>query len=124
MSFVIAAPEVMATAATDLANLGSTLSVANAAATAQTTRVLAAAEDEVSAAIAALISAHGQGYQALSAQAAPRPKREQRATVTDGPMLPVAFETFPRSRSTTSYRPAPPARRPAQRRQRRPPPGP
>ena len=32
--------------------------------------VLAAAEDEVSAAIAALFSAHGQGFQALSAQAA------------------------------------------------------
>jgi len=35
-----------------------------------TTGVLAAAEDEVSVAIAALFSAHGQGYQALSAQAA------------------------------------------------------
>ena len=36
----------------------------------QTTRVLTAAEDEVSAAIAALFSAHGQGFQAVSAQAA------------------------------------------------------
>jgi triacylglycerol lipase len=35
-----------------------------------TTGVLAAAEDEVSAAIAAMFSAHGQGYQALSSQAA------------------------------------------------------
>ena len=36
----------------------------------QTTGVLAAAEDEVSAAIAAVFSAHGQGFQALGAQAA------------------------------------------------------
>src|ERR1700752_4941443 len=70
MSFVIAAPEFLASAATDLTNIGSTLSTANAAAATQTTGVLAAAEDEVSAAIAALFSAHGQGFQALSAQAA------------------------------------------------------
>ncbi|MGB9307281.1 MAG: PE family protein, partial [Mycobacterium sp.] len=70
MSFLIAAPDVLGTAATDLALIGSTLSAANAAAAAQTTGVLAAAGDEVSAAIAALFSAHGQGYQALSAQAA------------------------------------------------------
>src|ERR1700739_4600581 len=70
MSFVMAVPEVLGTAATDLTNIGSTLSTANAAAATQTTGVLAAAEDEVSAAIAALFSAHGQGFQALSAQAA------------------------------------------------------
>ena len=69
MSLVIAAPDVMAAAATDLANIGSTLSAANAAAASQTTGVLAAAEDEVSAAIAAVFSGHGQGFQALSAQA-------------------------------------------------------
>jgi PE family len=62
--------EGLATAATDLASLGSTLDTANTAAAAQTTGVLVAAEDEVSAAIAALFSAHGQSYQALSAQAA------------------------------------------------------
>jgi PE-PPE domain/PE family len=60
----------MTTAATDLTNIGSTLSEANAAAATQTMRVLAAAEDSVSAAIAAMLSAHGQGYQALGAQAA------------------------------------------------------
>src|ERR1700741_1451756 len=70
MSFVIAAPEFLASAATDLANIGSTLGAANAAAATQTTGVLAAAEDEVSAAIAAPFAAHGQGFQALSAQAA------------------------------------------------------
>jgi triacylglycerol lipase len=70
MSYVIAAPEVVGTAATDLASLGSKLSEARAAAATQTTRVLVAAQDEVSAAIAAVFSAHGQGFQALSAQAA------------------------------------------------------
>ena len=57
MSFVVAVPEVLGTAATDLTSLGSTLSEANAAAATQTTGVLAAAEDEVSAAIAAVFSA-------------------------------------------------------------------
>src|SRR5215469_8899837 len=70
MSFVVAVPEALGTAATDLASLGSTISSANAAAATSTTGVLAAAEDEVSAAIAAVFSAHGQGFQALGAQAA------------------------------------------------------
>jgi PE family len=70
MSSLIAAPELISTAATDLANIGSTLSEANAAAAASTTGVVVAAGDEVSAAIAAVFSAHGQGYQAIGAQAA------------------------------------------------------
>jgi triacylglycerol lipase len=70
MSYVIAAPEMLAAAAADVAGIGSSLSEANAAAATQTTGVLAAAEDEVSAAIAALFSAHGQGFHALSTQAA------------------------------------------------------
>ena len=70
MSFVIAAPETVASAAADVAGIGSSLSAANVAVAAPTTRVLAAAGDEVSAAIASLFSSHGQEYQALSAQAA------------------------------------------------------
>jgi hypothetical protein len=70
MSYVIAAPEVMAAAASDLTGIGSTLGAAHTAAAAQTTGILAAAEDEVSKAIAALFSAHGQGFHALGAQAA------------------------------------------------------
>jgi PE family len=70
MSYLVAAPEFLASAATDLSNIGSRLSEASAAAVAPTTGVLAPAEDEVSAAIAAMFSAHGQGFQALSAQAA------------------------------------------------------
>jgi hypothetical protein len=57
-------------AASDLANLGSTVSEANAAAAASTTRVVAAAQDEVSTAIAALFGSHAQQFQALSARAA------------------------------------------------------
>ena len=60
MSFVTASPEMMTAAATDLASLGSTLSAANTAAATRTTGVLAAAEDEVSAAISGLFSGHGQ----------------------------------------------------------------
>jgi hypothetical protein len=69
MSYVIAAPEFATVAASDLATIGSTIREAHAAAGA-TTQIVAAAEDEVSAAIAAVFSAHGQGFQALGAQAA------------------------------------------------------
>src|SRR6516165_7653419 len=70
MLSVTAAPELITTAATDVSNIGSTLNAAHAAAAAHTTGVLVAAEDEVSAAIAAVFSAHGQGFHALGAQAA------------------------------------------------------
>ena len=70
MSFVIAAPEYMVAAATDLADLGSTINSAHTAAWAPTSNVLAAGADEVSAQIAALFSAHAQAYQVLSGQAA------------------------------------------------------
>ena len=70
MPYVVALPEALGAAATDLANIGSALNVATAAAAAPTTRMLAAADDEVSVAIAALLSGHGQAYQAVSAQAA------------------------------------------------------
>jgi triacylglycerol lipase len=60
----------MSAAATNVASIGSLVETADQGVAGATTAVLAAAEDEVSAAIAALFSAHGQGYQALSAQAA------------------------------------------------------
>ena len=44
MSYVIAAPDMVGTAAADVAGIGSSLSEANAAAMAPTTGVLAAAE--------------------------------------------------------------------------------
>lgn len=70
MSYVVALPETVSAATTDVASIGSLVATANRGVAGATTEVLAAAEDEVSAAIAALFSAHGQGYQALSAQAA------------------------------------------------------
>jgi hypothetical protein len=70
MSLLFAVPEVMTDATTNLANLGSTINAAHAAAAAPTTAMLAAAEDEVSAAIASMFSRYASAYQALSAQAA------------------------------------------------------
>lgn len=55
MSYVLATPEMVAAAANNLAQIGSTLSAANAAALAPTTGVLAAGADEVSAAVASLV---------------------------------------------------------------------
>ncbi|HWS91400.1 MAG TPA: PE family protein, partial [Mycobacterium sp.] len=56
MSYLVAAPEFLASAAADLSNIGSALTAANEAAVTPITEVLAAAEDEVSAAIAELLS--------------------------------------------------------------------
>ena len=70
MPFVIAAPDLIASAASDLAGVRSVISEANAAAAPSTTAVATAAGDEVSAVIASLFSAHGQQFQALSNQAA------------------------------------------------------
>ncbi len=70
MSFVVAVPDAVATAAENVANIGSTLNAASSAAAANTTGVLAAASDEVSTAIASLFSSHAAQYQYASAQAA------------------------------------------------------
>jgi hypothetical protein len=70
MSYLIAAPEMMAAAATDAAAVGSTLGAAHMAATAPTIAVIPAAADEVSASIAQLFSRYAQDYQALAGKAA------------------------------------------------------
>jgi PE family len=70
MSYLVATPEIMTAAATDLAGIGSNLSAAHMAAAAPTLAVIPAAADEVSAGIAQLFSQFGQDYQALAAQAA------------------------------------------------------
>src|ERR1700758_2484211 len=70
MSQVSTTPAYMAAAASDLANIGSTISSANSAALGPTSNVLAPGADEVSASIAALFGTHSQIYQQLSAQAA------------------------------------------------------
>jgi PE family len=70
MSFLASNPEALTAAAHDFVGIGSTIGAANAAAEAPTTGIVHAAQDEVSAAIARLFGAHGQEFQALSAQAA------------------------------------------------------
>lgn len=70
MSYVSAVPDKVTAAATDLAQIGSTISAANSAAATPTTAALAAASDQVSAAIAAVFGEHAQGYQAIGAQLA------------------------------------------------------
>ncbi|MCV7122164.1 PE family protein, partial [Mycobacterium lacus] len=70
MSFVFATPGALQAAAADLANIGSALAAANAAVATPTTGILPAGGDEVSAALAALFSGHGQVWQAISKDAA------------------------------------------------------
>jgi hypothetical protein len=69
MAYVIAAPEMIAAAATDVATIGSMLSAAHTAA-APTLAVMPAAADEVSASVAHLFSQHAQDYQGLAERAA------------------------------------------------------
>jgi PE family/PE-PPE domain len=63
-------PATIATAARDLTNIGSSLSAANSAAAVSTTAVIAAAGDEVSAAIASLFGSYTRQYEALLNHAA------------------------------------------------------
>ena len=70
MSYVLAAPELMTAAATDLAAIGSAVDAVHLAAAAPTTGLIPAAADEVSTGIAALFSTHAQDYQALAIRAA------------------------------------------------------
>jgi hypothetical protein len=70
MPSLITQPQLMATAATDLAEIRSAIGAANAVAAGPTTGLLAAAQDEVSAAAAALFDGYGKEYQALLKQAA------------------------------------------------------
>jgi hypothetical protein len=70
MSYVIAAPETMTSAASDLASIGSDLSAAHTAAAAPTVALVPAAADEVSAGVAHLFSQYATGFQALAGQAA------------------------------------------------------
>ena len=70
MSYLIATPEALAAAVTDIAGIGSTLNAANAAAVGPTTKILAAGADEISAAVASLFGGHALDYQSLSARVA------------------------------------------------------
>lgn len=69
MAYVVADPEMMTAAAADLTTVGSDLSIAHLAAAARTTSVIPAAADEVSTAIASLMSTHGLDFQAVAQSA-------------------------------------------------------
>ena len=70
MSQVIAAPEMLLTAAGEVKSIGSAINAGGAAAAGSTTGVLAAAEDEVSTAISALFSEYAEDYHTVLRQAA------------------------------------------------------
>jgi hypothetical protein len=70
MAYVVADPEMMTAAASDLATIGSDLSAAHLAAAARTTSLIPAAADEVSAGIANLMSTHALDFQAMAQSAA------------------------------------------------------
>jgi hypothetical protein len=70
VSYVIAAPEMLAVAAADLAAIDSSLRAAHTAAAAPTVALAPAAADQVSANIAHLLSQHAEDYQAAAGQAA------------------------------------------------------
>ncbi|RUP06470.1 MAG: PE family protein [Mycobacterium sp.] len=70
MSAVVAVPDLLAQAATQVATIGDTLGAANTTTAASTQAVLPAAADEVSAAVANLFSSFGHDYQAAAGQAA------------------------------------------------------
>ncbi|OBG30740.1 hypothetical protein A5673_01170 [Mycobacterium sp. E3198] len=69
MSFVIAMPDLVENAATNLAGIRSSLAEAAASAAGPTTGIATAAQDEVSVAIASMFGNFGQQFQAVSAQA-------------------------------------------------------
>jgi PE-PPE domain/PE family len=69
MEYLVTAPEMLATTAANVEEIGSEISAANASAAGPTTGLVAAAEDEVSAAIAKLFGGYGQQYQAVLTQA-------------------------------------------------------
>lgn len=70
MAYVIADPEIITAAATDLATIASNVNAAHITATAPTVAVIPAAADEVSAAIASVFANHAQAFQGLAGQAA------------------------------------------------------
>jgi hypothetical protein len=69
MTSVFVVPDMLETAAADVARIGSAVTAGNLAAAIPTTELAAAGADEVSAAIAAVFGAHAQEFQAAAAQA-------------------------------------------------------
>jgi hypothetical protein len=70
MEYLVTAPEILATTAAEVGEIGSAITDANATAAGPTTGLVAAAKDEVSEAIAKLFGGYGQQYQAVLTKAA------------------------------------------------------
>ncbi|OBK22210.1 PE family protein [Mycobacterium asiaticum] len=70
MSYVFTTPETLAAAATEVDGIAAAIHAANTAAAGRTSGLVAAAQDEVSAAIARFFSAYGEESQAVIRQAA------------------------------------------------------
>lgn len=70
MSFVTTQPEALVASASTLQGIGCAVGTVSTAVAGPTTAVIPAAADEVSALTAVQFAAHGQLYQAVSAQAA------------------------------------------------------
>jgi len=70
MEYLVTAPEMLASTAADVEEIGSAIANANASAAGPTTGLVAAAEDEVSQAIAKLFGGYGQQYHAVLTRAA------------------------------------------------------
>jgi PE family len=68
MSFIVAGPDALAAAASDIAGIGSTINAANTAAASPTAELMAPAADAVSAQVAEVFSSHAQIYRQLSTQ--------------------------------------------------------
>ncbi|WP_156803256.1 PE family protein, partial [Mycobacterium gordonae] len=70
MTQLFAAPQLIASAATDLAGIGSSIKEANIIAASRTTAVAAAGTDEISVAVAALFGGYAREYQVIGARVA------------------------------------------------------
>lgn len=70
MAYVLAVPEMMTAAATDLATIAENVNAAHMVAVPPTVAVVPAAADEVSAAIASVFAEHAQAFQGFAAKAA------------------------------------------------------
>ncbi len=68
MSFIVAGPDALAAAASDIAGIGSTINAANTAAALPTAELMPPAADAVSAQVAEVFSSHAQVYRQLSTQ--------------------------------------------------------
>ncbi len=106
MSYVVAIPDMLASAAADVAGIGSSVGAANTAAVGATTGVMAAADDEVSVAIAALFSGHGRK---TTPQSRPTPHHRQRPSPRSSPPRPRCWPRRPMSRCQPHRRPPMPA---------------